>query len=404
MWEQWGIEILYAIGKMFLNPLLYWAFLLLVIAGVRRIKSERRNFGVKIYHPFSEISGTFFFSLLFTLIISVISVLFGFVLSIEILVVLAIVTLLLSLNGSFQSLSAVYTLGITFIVFLLIPLLPSQLFAPYFSTEQLTDYQFISLTVLLSMFLFIEGFLILFAKNNHVFPKLTKSDRGVWVGEYELKRLAVIPFLAFLPAGNGADFIPLFPLFQFGNETFSLTVVPFIMGTQYTVRTDYMTSVKKKIAKQKLWLAFFVFILAVVSYYYLMLALLSVIVAIIGNEWITYRNRIHNIYGKSVFAPSNEGLKVIGTIPGSKAEDLEILPGEIIAKVNDIKVSNSDEFYKALKQSGAFFKLDVIDRNNEVRFIKSAFYDEDHHDLGLLFPEVPHQEKLKQRIEQLKAL
>lgn len=404
MMEIWGIELLYALGRMFLNPLLYWAILLLIIAGARRVKRERINFGVKVYESFSEISGTLLFSLLFSFIISIVSVLSGFVLSIEILIVLAIVSILLSINGSFQSLSAAYTLGFTFIIFMLLPLLPNDLLEPYFSTDRLMNIQYVTIAVLLSLFLYVESLLILLAKNKQIYPALSLSDRGVWIGEHQLKRMALIPFLVFIPAGNGTDIAPILPYFQIGNESFYLAFVPFILGTQFTARTEYMFKLKRKIAKQKLVLSLFVFIFAVLSYYYFIFALVAIIIAILGNEWITFRNRTKNIHGKAVLAPTDEGVKIIGTIPGSKADELEILPGEVITKVNDKKVSNSDEFYKALQQSGAFFKLDVVDKNGEVRFIKSAFYAEDHHDLGLLFPEAPYHEKQKERIEQLKAL
>ena len=404
MWEQWGIESLYALGRMFLNPLTYWAFLLVIIAGARRVKRERKHFGVKIHDLFSEVKGTFFFSLSFAIIISIVSITAGFVLSIEILIVLAAVAILFSLNGSFQSLSAAYTIGTTFVLFMLLPILPDAMFVPYFSNERLMDAQFLTLAILLSILLFAEGLLTLSANKAPTFPKLALSERGVWIGEQELKRLSFIPFLAFIPAGNDAGLAPFFPVFQFADESFYLTFVPMIIGVQYTARTQLMPELRRDIAKQKFILAFIVLALTIASYYYFIFALLSIIIAIIGNEWITYRNRIKHLHGKAVLAPCDEGVKVIGTIPGTKAEELEIFPGEIIAKVNDMKVTNSNEFYEALQQSGAFFKLDVIDLNQEVRFLKSAFYDEDHHGLGLLFPEAPFQEKQKARVEKLKAL
>lgn len=404
MMELWGFELLYAIGRMFLNPLLYWALLLILLAGARRVKKERVHFGVKVFEPFSEISNTLLISLIFGLMISVISLLAGFVLSIEILLVLAIVAIVLSINGSFQSLSAVYTLGLTFIILMLLPLLPNDLFAPYFSTERLMDEQFVTISFLISIFLIAEGVLILTAKKNHLFPSLKLSERGIWIGEQQLKRMAFIPFLVFIPGGDSQNIIPILPYFQHGNETYYLAFVPFVLGTQFMIRTQYGETVKSVIGKQKIWLAILVMSLSVLSYFYFIFALLPIIIAIIGNEWITYRNRTRNMYGKPILAPTDEGVKVVETLPNSKAEELEILPGEIITKVNDTKVVNSDEFYKALQQSGAFFKLDVVDKNGEVRFIKSAFYAEDHHDLGLLFPEAPYNEKQKLRIEKLKAL
>jgi len=78
-------------------------------------------------------------------------------------------------------------------------------------------------------------------------------------------------------------------------------------------------------------------------------------------------------------------------IPDSPADRLGILVGETILKVNGVVVTNSTEFYGALQASGAYFKLDVIDENGEVRFINSAFFEEDHYELGIIFAEKPHQ-------------
>ncbi len=50
-------------------------------------------------------------------------------------------------------------------------------------------------------------------------------------------------------------------------------------------------------------------------------------------------------------------------------------------------------FYQALQKSGAFFKLDIIDDAGEVRFVQSAFYEGDHHELGLIFTEKPYRKE-----------
>src|SRR5690625_1212373 len=98
---------------MFLNPLLYWALLVLLISVARRIKSDRINFGMKMYDYFNEVKQTFLFTLIFSVFISSLAILFGFVFTFEMLMLLTIVTILLSITGSFHLLSPAYTLGIT---------------------------------------------------------------------------------------------------------------------------------------------------------------------------------------------------------------------------------------------------------------------------------------------------
>ncbi|HZW68451.1 MAG TPA: PDZ domain-containing protein [Pseudogracilibacillus sp.] len=405
MVEHWGLQLLYAFGRMFLNPLLYWALILLMIAGARRLKRERTNFGVKIFDYFNEINGSFWFALLFGLLLSILTIVFGFVLGPEVIIVLAIVTILLSITGSFQFLSPAYTLGCTFFICLLLPILPLQSMTTLLQVgEPLSTKQFTIITILIGLFMIAESLLIYRAKMNHVYPAVTLGERGIWLGEQQLKRLAVIPFLMFIPANELTNVGPILPYFQLGEDAYYIVIVPFIMGAQILTRYGLAMDAKQLLAKQKLYLSLVVLGLGIASYFYSLLSFLAIVLALIGTEWIMYCNRLRNQYEAAYFGPVNEGVKVLGTIPKSRAAELEILPGEIITKVNGIKVADSQQFYKALQQSGAFFKLDVLDKNNEVRFIQSAFYAEDHHGLGILFSEAPFGERHKERYEQLSQL
>src|SRR5699024_2123161 len=144
MMEQWGLQLLAALGRMFLNPLLYWLLFLLLISGARRIKNDRINFGMKIHNYFNEMKQTILFTLIFGLFISIAALLFGFVLTFEMLFILAIVTILLSVTGSFHLLSPAYTLGMTFFILLLLPLLPWESITFMAPIEMLTEFQFVT--------------------------------------------------------------------------------------------------------------------------------------------------------------------------------------------------------------------------------------------------------------------
>lgn len=404
MAEIWGLQLLHAVGQMFLNPLTYWIVLLLMIAGARRVKSERVNFGIKIHNYFNEIRHTFLFTCFFGLLLSFLTITFGFVFTNDMMAVLVMITILLSITGSFHLLSPAYTLSITFFIFMLLPLLPTESIVFISSIEHLTKYQFITFALLIGILLVVEALLILRAREAHVYSKLALSERGAWLGEQRLKRVALIPFLLFLPTQNVTDISPLLPYFQLGDTAYVMTLFPFIIGSQLTARHEQVRKLQREIGTQKLLLSLLVLAVAVASYFYFYLSFFAIVLAVVGNEWITYRIRMANEHKVPFFAPSNKGIKVLATLPGSRAEELDIKPGEIISKVNGNKVTNTKQFYKQLQQSGAFFKLDIIDLNGEVRFIQSAFYEEDHHELGLLFPEAPYYKRHKKRYEQLKEL
>ena len=50
-----------------------------------------------------------------------------------------------------------------------------------------------------------------------------------------------------------------------------------------------------------------------------------------------------------IFIQRKNGLRILGIIPGTPAERLDILIGETIIKVNGIKINTEQEFYSACK-------------------------------------------------------
>src|SRR5690625_7558049 len=85
-------------------------------------------------------------------------------------------------------------------------------------------------------------------------------------------------------------------------------------------------------------------------------------IAIIGKELITIKYKMKSKKGEKYYAPLNQGLKVLAIIPNTPAERLNILVGETITRVNNKEVNNEKEFYRALQDKSASFKLDEIGR------------------------------------------
>lgn len=391
MLEIWLIEIAKGIGKIFLNPLLYWALILFILTGNKRIKKERYNFGTKIFHLFAERRNTLFISIISSITISLLAIFSGIVISFEIMVLLMVVTILLSITGATSFLSASYTIGFTFILLIILPFVNDYIVNPYVDFGHISTVYLIGLTILLAMFLLIESIILSLLTDKTAFPNVVLSQRGIWIGEQQLKRLAFIPFFVFMPTDSVSIIAPILPYFQVGEQSFSLVLLPFIVGFHYNVRGSLPSVAAKRIGKATFWLSIIVLLGAFASLYIPGLTIASIIIAILGREWITYRHKINERKQPAFFSPLDNGVKVLAMIPDSPADRLGILVGETILKVNGVVVTNSTEFYGALQASGAYFKLDVIDENGEVRFINSAFFEEDHYELGIIFAEKPHQ-------------
>lgn len=361
------------------------------MVGYRRIKNERFYFGSRIFDIFSEWKNTWIASIVSGLLISIILIGLGVVFSYETLFLLSLITILLSITLHFTLLSPSYTIGITYLVLLFIPTFWEQ--QTIFDESLFSHINFTGLAVLLGLFLLVEAIMVLKSRRNELYPSLVQGKRGGWIGQQQIKKLSLIPFIALLPSGAITAIEPYWPVLSVGNGTFGLIIFPFILGYDFKVVTEMPIIVSKRIGKGILLLAIIVIILAVASYYTPWLSLAAVLVAIVGREIMNYRERIIDKKKHPYFHQEREGLRVLSVIPNTPADRLGILVGEKIIKVNGNTINKMDEFYEALQNSGSFFKMEILDDENEIRFVQSAFYEGEHHKLGLIFADIPYRHK-----------
>ncbi|WP_244513421.1 PDZ domain-containing protein [Oceanobacillus limi] len=385
------IEVVKGIGRVFLNPLLYWVFLLMTLVGYRRIKRDRLNFGVKVFNLFSEWKDTWLASMLFGLFISLLMVGVGFVFSYETLILLSVVVILLSLFLRFGLLSASYSIGITYLLLLLMPTVME--YQTLINKGLFSEANFTGLSILMGLFLIFEAQQLRKTDRNETFPELIRSSRGAWIGQHRIKKLSVIPFFTLVPAGLITPFAPYWPYITIGGEAYSLILIPFLIGFEHLVKGSLPHEAGVRIAKAVFVLALLVTAIAIGSVFISWLSIVAIVVGIIGREIINYRHRIQDNGNQPYFRQVDNGLQILSIIPGSPADRLNILIGEMITKVNGQKVSTEKQFYEALQETGAFFKMEVIDDAGEVRFVQSALYEGDHHELGLIFITKPYRNK-----------
>lgn len=387
MLETWLFEILKGIGRLFVNPLLYWTIILLFIMGYRRIRKERHDFGRKIYGYFTEIKGTFLLMFISSIIISTFIVVSGLALSMEVMIVWIVVMLLFSIVGATSLLSASYTVGMTTILLMILPFIQPYIENAYLDFTTVTIEHYVSLTVLVALLLLVEAMLLSFTKEKQSFPKLYMSERGVLVGHHQLKRMIFLPFFLFFPTEYVSGIAPILPYFQYGEQSFSLILFPVLLGYRYEVQSMLPKEAVHKLAKQTYVLSIIVLLGAIGSIYYVIAAFLTLLIALLGKEWMMYRHRVSERQKSALFRPLDRGVKVLAMVPNSPADRLDIEIGEIILKVNDQVVSDSQSFYAALQRSTANFKLDVVSHDGEVRFVHSTYFAEEPHELGILFIE-----------------
>ncbi|MDC3412247.1 PDZ domain-containing protein [Aquibacillus sp. 3ASR75-11] len=394
MVEVWFVEIARGIGKMFLNPLFYWALLFALLISLKRIKRERENFGTKVFNILTEMKRTWLVSLLGGMVISLLAIGVGIVWTIPLIVLLALVTLVLSLSFKCMWLSPAYTFGITFFLLLFLP----KLIAGNVSTfwiEGLESANLSGFTLLLGMFILIESYLLLSFKRNETFPELVKGNRGKWVGQHRLKKLAIIPFFVLIPGNAIESIIPWWPYFTIHEESYQVMLIPMLTGFEFVVQGSKPIRAAKNIGRYVFLLGLITIVIALSSVYVSIFSMVAVVVALLGREFIALKHRLEDQKHQPLFSPTLSGVTVLGIIPGTPAERLGLMIGEKVEKVNGKLVTNEKEFYEALQENSAFCKLEIRDDMGELKFAQRAMYQGDHHELGILFAKEQYKRKKK---------
>ncbi|WP_421381390.1 PDZ domain-containing protein [Bacillus salacetis] len=387
MVQHWLVEIMKAGGKLFLNPLLYISIIVALFSGYFRVKRERRELHTRIFDMYHEIRFLFPLGLLLGLGFSLLTIGAGLVIPFGSLLLIGGVTILLALTFKTRLLTPAYTVGIGY--FLLLAIYYFKVELPIFNTyfEQLNEGLLNAVVVLLGTLLLIEGVLISHSGWKKTSPRLIRSSRGLKVGVQEGKKLWVVPMFLLMPVGSLDMPWTWWPAFTVGSQTYSLILFPFLIGFGQLVRSTLPHISIKETGNRVFWFGALILTIAVAGYFAPLVSIAGALLAIVGREWMAYRQRVQDSEKSYFYSRKSQGLMILAILPGSPAEKMSLVSGEMVTKVNGFHVQTEEEFYEALQQNRAYCKLEVIDTNGQIRFAQGALYEGDHHELGIIFVE-----------------
>ncbi|MES5891621.1 PDZ domain-containing protein [Bacillus cereus group sp. RP43] len=381
--EAWLFEILRAVGRFFLHPAVYVFLISSIFVGYLRILRERKDFSFKVYDIWFELRTSLFAGIGYGLIVSIITIGLGLVVSKASLWTILLWTLLFGLTAMYRYLSAAYTFGIA----IALVLLSSKMPVAFLQLGEGEEGTIVSLAILLGVMLVVEGLLISKNAVRYSTPKINKSKRGLRIGLHESNRLWLVPVFILIPGDAVTGFISWWPVVSIGSTTYSLFLVPFLIGFMRKVRSYEPTEALLFTGRRVYGLAGLVLILGIASYWWHVLAIIAMGVAMLGRFTISMQEKIADEKRPAYFAARNDGLVVLDTIPNTIGAEMNLKPGEVITKVNGVIPRSTEEFYGALqtKTTGAFCKLEVVDTNGELRLAQTALYAGGHHELGVVF-------------------
>ncbi|RXJ01710.1 PDZ domain-containing protein [Anaerobacillus alkaliphilus] len=379
-----GIELLKGIGFFFLHPLFYLLLLFTLFLGYKRVQRERNDFHTRVYDIVDDLLVPLFPSLLAGLLLSSFIIGFGIVIPIGVMVLSAIVHVVIMLTGQARLLSPAYTGGLTLLIALVLPEVTTGLAMVDRWISEIHTVHLGGLALLISLLMITEAFLILKNGSKQTSPQLLKSKRGKTIGVHEAKRIWILPIFFLLPAGPILT-TEYWPLLNIEFSQLGVLAIPFAIGFQQVIRSTLPIHAIINNGKKVLLVGVIVLALSVLSLYISMLIPIVAIAAIIGRETVATLLKLREDKEVNMYTQRENGLVILGVIPRSPAEKMKVNVGEVVTKVNGIRVTSPQQFYEALQHNSAFCKLEIIDSQGEIRFAQTALYDGEHYQIGLLF-------------------
>ena len=385
MAQDWGFELLKGLGKLFFNPITYYLFFLAAFLGVSRVKRERKDFHVRVENAYYELRQLLPLGLGLGLVMTILTIGLGLVIPIETIIFVGILTILWSLMTKIRMISPIYTVGFAFFATLFF-LREEQSF-PYIKsyTPEWEMAILPSIAVLLALLIVAEGIFIFRNGSKGTSPKMMKSKRGLKVGVHEVKRVWMLPVFLLIPGEALTTPFDWWPLFSLGDQSYSILLVPFALGFHQQVQGALPFKAIKQFGKKIIIFGVVLTCLSAIGYWVPLASILIVAIGIIGREALSMRQRLVEESLPFYFSKRNDGVKILGVIPESAAEKMGLKVGEIITKVNGEIATDEESFYEALQKNAAHCKLEVLDHNDQIRLLQRALYEEDHHELGILF-------------------
>lgn len=383
-----GVELLDGIGwtviSLFASPILWLAVLVSFLLSMRRVKRERNLFRSRTRSKRTDLFETLVPGFVVGLVLSVISVSLTLTVSTEFLIAFMVLTVLILLTG---------------VIRFNLPLGPLVLLAgaTWFMTgdriDSLRDVTVSDWLLLAALSLGAELVLLIWRGKKNLSPSLVLSKRGRYIGGLSSNKLWLIPLVVFVPGSSletlipqwsFPEFVPIvlfLPIgfsFLFTGQLPDQLIRPLIQGRLLTFVLSVVLAAGAFLTGQAVWL-------------YGLPVLL--IVHLILHQRIKRLNRSQT----PLFLNGKRGVVILGTLPEKPASEMGLVPGEAIYKVNGEFVESEKSFYEAIQKHKPYLRLEVMNHNGDVRFAQRAFYEQDHHDLGILFVSEPGNKRTKIR-------
>lgn len=370
--------ILKLIGSYLLTPVLWLGILYVIISYNQRINKERKQFRVAINKDFYEGRNFIKYGLFFFVIGSLISMILGLTLPTNSVYIYQILVVLAFLINGFSTTSMLLVMTAAGILELVVPR-----FITFFG-DVFPEISGPSWLLLIFISILADYYLTRNMKKHPLSPRIKSGKRGRNIATYLGRETVVFPLLALIPSGTLSSTLNFWPVFNIGNQKFSLILFPIFISTSVKV----IKRAKERVIQDKLknieLLLGLTFVLIVLTKFMSKLFLISLIILTVVSIFFEIKLRKKEKDANSWYVETDEGIRIISVQPETPAAKMKLQPGDVILTCNNRVVNSEEEFYQALQLNFAYCHVKVRTYEGDLRIAESAIFMDSPHEIGLI--------------------
>ncbi|MDE1524504.1 PDZ domain-containing protein [Ligilactobacillus salivarius] len=370
--------ILKLIGSYLLTPVLWLGVLYVIISYNQRINKERKQFRVAINKDFYEGRNFIKYGLFFFVMGSLISMILGLTLPTNSVYIYQILVVLAFLINGFSTTSMLLVMTAAGILELVVPR-----FITFFG-DVFPEISGPSWLLLIFISILADYYLTRNMKKHPLSPRIKSGKRGRNIATYLGRETVVFPLLALIPSGTLSSTLNFWPVFNIGNQKFSLILFPIFISTSVKV----IKRAKERVIQDKLknteLLLGLTFVLIVLTKFMSKLFLISLIILTVVSIFLEIKLRKKEKNANSWYVETDEGIRIISVQPETPAAKMKLQPGDVILTCNNRVVNSEKEFYQALQLNSAYCHVKVRTYEGDLRIAESAIFMDSPHEIGLI--------------------
>lgn len=388
-----AMELLEMLGQaavqLVAQPFYYIAVLFIILQYTRQIRMERQMFAVKLHNWPSLVFKALSAGLLIGIAVSIAGAFVGVSLTGESVIWLWAVAAILML-ARIRYLCFAYSAGVITLLQWLLGWTPLSEGTNWLGSAavSLASIDTAGLLVLVALLHLAEAVLVRWQGDRLATPLFLEGKRGKLVGGYMLQGFWPVPLLMLVPAtGSGTSTLALSwtPLFGADwSQGWSFVALPMIIGFTEMTRSLLPREKAKHAAKGLVLYSICLAVAAILAWWEPMLLPLAALTSLLLHEAILWRSRAVEAAQSPLYVHDSRGLRILGIVPGTPAAAMGLVAGEVLHKVNGVRVRTKEDLHGALVHNSAFCKLEVLNLDGELKFAQRARFAGEHHQLGVI--------------------